>query len=683
MDNDTKRLVSNAMSEPWPWRTHTNPLLIAVLLYTLGVAVHGFVYSLGLSVLPVIVIAVGVAAGGLVRAAMRHVKPVALAYAFAVAAGAVTWIAYASQTQTFDITDMGSTGTNAAILFSSAAVLYAVYTWLLVDARRHDEHFAAADRAEHAEYLAAERLEATTPAHPIEAALNEVGLKGIGYAGTDSDDDADTHRLTLSASGDLIEQIAAKAPRLELALRAPYPGAITIYPGPSVADVLMRVARRDVLAREVPFEDLGPSTVHTPQPVARAEDGTRADLPIAGHTGLVYGKRKGGKSTFLMVVIARLIACVDTIVIVIDPKGAPLIAPFLRPYADGRTTKPVLYMVASTVDEANIIAQALEELGERRTRTLLDDDKIHTNPRQPHVIVVIDETDDITGANGTAEARKRITRVVRKYRAAGIDAILASQRGTSSMTGGKDLTSQAGWTALFTVRDKSEVWTTMNKTGIPVDVTRFVHAGTMLLDIDGEQTASMAARSARIDFATVTKLAERYAPMRPDPDADIAELFAKYGIDKWWTDTTKTAGSLLARLRGENVAAIDITHSSPTAARDVPDVLRDMATLVGGDDAITTAALVEGLVELGYDIDGDTVAQRGFSLRGLLYDALADLPDDVRPGSEQLGGQGNPRGYKRAAIEAAIAAYGPAGSDGEPATGLDDIAGVSGSSPAA
>lgn len=653
-DIDTKPIRQAATSQPWPWTVHTNPVIAAILVYTIGVVTYTAARFFDLSYVHGAIFALPLAAGCIVKALDRHVHPSAIGYTVTMSVLGAAWITYATGADTLHIT-------GAITCLGTGALVIPWYIHLMAWRKRHPEGTVA-------EVLAAPETlpdsgdaapdDAATPSQ-VTAALAELGARGLTYLQTVPAEHGGAYRhdYRSSARGTLPRELAGFCERLDIALGSPYRGAVRVEADRtdvSVAHVF--VAHVDFLAQTHLYPEVTtPMSITEPKRIVVYDDGAPGFVNTWQASAKIIGKRNSGKSSAAHVMVSELTRCYDELVILIDPKGAPLLGPWLRPYALGKTGKPLLYAVARTVEEMRAVTAALIEIGDMRTATLVESDKIHPSPAQPHFTLIIDEAHRVIGASGDKVVRENVRIIISQQRAGAEDAILLSQRSTNSHLNSRDIRTQIDWTALHNVEDNAEVVAAIGRVQREVDPMRFTAPGQILLKTSGTTSRVAPARWLRLPEERIPALAERHTEWRPDPEPAAAAIFAKYGVTTWWDTPGHTGYNVLQQLRGLQRPPVGDLDDVPAAEDDdrptdaTERLLTDIVTVMEAADldrapsAVIAAALADRFADDYRDMNNYGLAVR---LKGLVK-------------ARQLGAgadwDGNPRGYTLGSVRESLA----------------------------
>lgn len=211
----------------------------------------------------------------------------------------------------------------------------------------------------------------------------------------------------------------------------------------------------DVLSRiqEMP-NDHTPLSINDAFVVGKYVDGTPITLKLREVATLIVGVRGRGKTNLLNVIIHQLSRCVDVVLFAVDLKGGRAVKPWLQPWVDGKTHRPIFDWVATTRHEAHLMLVALSALIEQRGRVAAGGTKITPSRELPAVIMLCDEVASLVGArsgprsshDGNGETSytlaNMLTTIIQLGRSEAVDVVLATQRATVTMIGNGDLKSQ-------------------------------------------------------------------------------------------------------------------------------------------------------------------------------------------------------------------------------------------------
>ena len=499
------------------------PLITAVLYGagTLGGTIRP-------AVLAVVVICSALAGGLVIAAVLTAGSWWSAAYASACGIAASGWLAYAFRSRPVSWPP-------AVALLAPAAGLIALYP-----AMRVREHRAAlqALRAEQEAALAKEQRRWPD-------LIARIGHQGVRFAGREETLAGYKVHLRLPGSGRVTYSALAPATeRLEVAARLRH-GSLRFERGDQAHKVILHVAERDVLAETVPLPaEHGTLSITRPVPLGLFEDGQVCAVTLREVATLIAGLRGSGKSNLLHVLLAQLARCPDVLIFVIDLKGGRMAAPWIEPWLAGRTTKPVVDWLATDRQEAERLLRALLRAVDARSRSGSGGEKIIPSPRQPAVLLVCDEIAVILGLNTggpltslhgvtNAALARLATQLVMTGRSEAIDLIMATQRGSVSMTGSADLKSQCALRiGLGVVSEEDARQIIPDNVRIAADLARLRHPGTGIVQ-QGKDGRVVPVKFYRIEHEAISQIAERYGHIRPGPDKLLEEALGEDYATRW------------------------------------------------------------------------------------------------------------------------------------------------------
>jgi len=305
------------------------------------------------------------------------------------------------------------------------------------------------------------------------------------------------------------------------------------------------VAERDVLAETVPLPaEHGTLSITRPVPLGLFEDGQVCAVTLREVATLIVGLRGSGKSNLLHVLLAQLARCPDVLVFAIDLKGGRMAAPWIEPWLAGRTTRPVVDWLATDREEAERMLRALLRAVNARSRSGIGGEKITPSPDQPAILLVCDEIAVILGI-GTGGPRTSLegvtnttlaglaTQLVMTGRSEAIDLIMATQRGTATMTGSADLKSQCALRIGLGVASEADARLIIpDDVRIAADLARLRHPGTGIVQ-QGKDGRVVPVKFFRIEHEAISQIAERYGQIRPGPDKLLEAALGEDYATRW------------------------------------------------------------------------------------------------------------------------------------------------------
>jgi FtsK/SpoIIIE family len=422
-----------------------------------------------------------------------------------------------------------------AALVVPAAVLVAVYPAVA------ERQARAAEQARRAgEDSAAARRQRRWP-----DLLARIGYAGVGYAGQEETRAGYLVHLRLPASGRVTyPALAAAAERLEVAARLRH-GSLRFERGAQAHEVILHVAERDVLAMTVPLPSGSePLSVTGPIPLGLYQDGRQCEVTLREVATLIVGLRGSGKSNLLNVLIAQLARCPDVLIFAIDLKGGRMAAPWIQPWLAHRAPAPVIDWLATDREEAEKMLRALLRAVQARARSCSGGEKIVPSASQPAILLVCDEVAVILGI-GTGGPRPweggvtnttlagLATQLVMTGRSEAIDLVMATQRGTVTMTGSADLKSQCALRIGLGVSSEADARLIIpDNVRIAADLARLCHPGSGIVQ-QGSNGRVLPVKFYRLEHEMIGQIAERVGWLRPQPDPLVAEALGDDYLTRW------------------------------------------------------------------------------------------------------------------------------------------------------
>ncbi|MGO9164270.1 MAG: hypothetical protein ACLP7J_26875 [Streptosporangiaceae bacterium] len=494
----------------------------------------------------------------------------------AVASGvALGWVAYAA---------VATPWSEPAVL---GLLIPAVFLGLLYPVvRGHHQH--AVEEARRQE----ERARALAEARRWPDLFARVGAKGVTVLDSAETRAGHTLRIGLPASGKVtFSKLEKLAEPLEVASRL-RDGAIRFERGDHAGEALMHVSEKDILAQVIPYpDDLSDLTITRPFGIGLYEDGTVCEVTYREVCALIVGFRGSGKSNLMNVKIAQLGRCVDSLIFMIDLKGGRTALPWIQPWLDGKTPRPVIDWVATNREEAERILDAIRRAVDKRAHAGTGGEKITPSPEQPAVILIVDELASIAGMHGSpafgegtsnTKLAGKVFEVAQLGRSEAIDAILATQRGTVTMTGGGDLKSQCQLRIGLGVASEADA-----RLIIPDDASvarilpKLKHKGSgVVSDNDGRLSPL---KFWRIDTEhsndAIYRIATELGDRRPEPERLLAEALGDDYAQRW---SMERAGHIPAFARAARRLAVAQGTTGEDVRRRFEEITSDLE--FGGDE---------------------------------------------------------------------------------------------------
>lgn len=287
-------------------------------------------------------------------------------------------------------------------------------------------------KAEDASKLAADAARKSR----YEELLRIVGFKGLKEARRTPFPAGKTIHLTLPVDGSVtLQRLQEKAEALDIAAaRAGLSCTFDFERGDTPAEVKLHVFDTDVLAQEIPLPfNRGPKSITEPIQLGLYATGEPVEVTFREVAALMVGLKGRGKSGLINTHLQHMTGCTDAVVWMLDGKGGETILPWLEPFLDGTTDRPVIDWPAVT--EAEFDAVLLATNAVRRFRSA--NRRPGPNPSRPSVLTIVEEASVITGATryGGGNRVQLAQDGVTLGRSSFLDWLFATQRATLDMLG--------------------------------------------------------------------------------------------------------------------------------------------------------------------------------------------------------------------------------------------------------
>lgn len=651
---------------PWRWSVVTTPIIAAGALYAAGAFLD--VLEVG----PFYVTSVAAFALGGTISACRKADPGRFASIFATTAVALSgvWLAWTAATSAWSLRAL-------TVLLCGLGLFGPL--WFLARQTHYRKRLREADEER--------RRLAALEARRWPDMLGGLGMNGIiQLERADHSTGCYSLRLRLPSDGKVkYGSMKNRTEEIEIAAGLRY-GAISVERGATAAEIWLHVNEVDVLANTVPLpRDHTPLTINNSLPLGVYEDGAVLAVPMQGRASKTVGLRGKGKSNLINVKLAGLTRCVDVVIWMIDNKGGRTARPWLLPWLEGRTHRPVIDWVATTNVEVARMLRAAEAVIDYRSNSGAGGDKIVPTARMPELMIICEEVALIFGQHDMTnlDDARRGLKIVQLGRAEAVSVDLVAQRGTVTMLGSGDLKSQLENTFGLGVADANDARYTFGDTKIAADLARLEHPGSMLVQA-GRDTRIVPAKAWWVEYGEIggpDGIAERNTYLGPDLDAGSAAAAQAAGgyHDRW---TEERSGHLVPKSHrpagwsSDEPARPDANTTAERLglqpSRLIPfpgrtDMRPNLQVVLGGqDDAVKDGmAKVPPVLAAVHRVFKTTEADRLHTTRLLTDDALAGLSAKrlgsllaacgVQPLSQPFVEDGQRgRGYQYADVAAAM-----------------------------
>jgi hypothetical protein len=269
-----------------------------------------------------------------------------------------------------------------------------------------------------------------------EELLRVVGVKGLKESRRTPFPAGKTIHLALPVDGSVtLDTLQGKAEALDIAAaRAGLTCTFDFERGDSPAEVKLHVFDTDVLAQEIPLPfNRGPKSISEPIQLGQYATGEVVEVTFREVAALMVGLKGRGKSGLINTHLQHLTGCTDAVVWMLDGKGGETVLPWLEPFLDLVTERPVINWPAVTEAEFDAVLLAADAV--RRFRSA--NRRPGPNPSRPSVIVIVEEASVITGvARFGQSSRVQLAQDgVTLGRSSFLDWLFATQRATLDMLG--------------------------------------------------------------------------------------------------------------------------------------------------------------------------------------------------------------------------------------------------------
>lgn len=383
--------------------------------------------------------------------------------------------------------------------------------------------------------------------------LTQVGRPEQHHAGY-------TVTLLLPADGKVtLRQLIGLRERLEIALKL-QPGWVKVERGRDASEALIHVTTRDVLAEtfRLPVGEV-PRSINDPIDIGVLETGETMWLTLREIVTLIVGLRGRGKSNLMNVLIARLAACCDVVLWMIDLKGGRTARPWLAPWFDERTERPVLDWVATSKTEAALMMGCALTAIQHRSHSGAGGEKIIPSARQPAILLIGEEVSALVGlhAAGSHRSTDALTSIVQLGRSEAVDAVLITQRPTVTMVGSGDLKSQVQLRIGCGFASEADARLLFNDNQMAAAAAVLRHKGTLY--VQEEDARPVPGKSYRVEFGDIYPLAESVSWLRPGLEPDLEAALGEVYGQRW---SEARAGHLV---KGTVPVESDAAGSAPGA----------------------------------------------------------------------------------------------------------------------
>lgn len=413
-------------------------------------------------------------------------------------------------------------------------------------------------------------------------------------------------------------------------------GSVTFTAGEHAGLVVMHLDEADVMAEALPFPmEIKTLSINDPLRFGVYPDGSWLEELLGDFNVFIAGTTGAGKSNLLNVLIAILTMCEDVVVWVIDTKGR-LVAPWILPWVEGRdgVEAPALDWIATTRGEAYLMLDQLLRIIRMRSLSLVGGSAMTASREHPAIVVITDEMGDLTARGepeeGPAPAKfqQLLSEIARKIRSEACKLILASQRGTTDLTGVTAIKAMCRFRFSLPVADQAEARGISEIPAVQRLIALAEHPGSVVIERPGRRDPIMAKlfrldTKNRDDLAKLDHFAEVAGRDRPGPGDDAEALMGEVYAGRW------ARCDLYQRMMAEHHEATGKAPLPPDPAKDVEQQLATLdvstefeALMTGGVVDKATGKLVG---EMGLGPGRDSGGPKG-RYWALLSEATQQMP---------------------------------------------------------
>ncbi|MFD1145992.1 hypothetical protein [Saccharothrix hoggarensis] len=539
-----------------PWWAF--PPLAAVGLYAVNIA------TTLLDVDALWVAGIGAAAATGITVAARFevlepaVRPHVTTYAAATSVYAAAWSTWATATSPFSQPSIISLLIGLGVAWPLYNVVRREHREALEEiALQHIEVQEEEERIAHEQALA--QMEERYPHLVLEAAA-AVNLKGLHIEREIINPAGYTLVLHLD-NGTTPATVKARLPRLEQEVSRLYlnrdgealpTGSVTLEQkkGSPAFEILLHVRERDVLGQNHPLEyDSSPLSCLHPYDIGLYEDGEPIMVNDAGGHEWIVGSIGSGKDGLLRVKFHRWTRMVDQVLWVLaEDKFWPMVAPWLLPWATGRTDKPIFDWVANSRDEIDRMLLAAYKVVDYRQGIYRTGDKLEISRQLPAIRMVANEihkiltpTYKLVTHRGDTMTRSEIWyEIDRLGRSEGMWETKAGQRPVGYELGSKGTSIKAVTRNRYMLGPTTTSEATYALDSLKgVDLSKLEWPGNLYANLD-KVVRPMAGRVRNFPYEDVPEVAIAHTPLRPDLDHGTAQFLGQ-DYEERWTDPARVA----------------------------------------------------------------------------------------------------------------------------------------------
>jgi len=320
---------------------------------------------------------------------------------------------------------------------------------------------------------------------------------------------------------------------------------------------LLHVSTKHVLRETVPYHpNPQPRSFNDPVMLGLYENGDPMEVSLLGKGMKVIGATGGGKSVIENNIIARALECRDErgrpdamVWLCGVEKVVPLVYPWLLPWLEGRTTRPVIdWIVGEDPGDVRQFLLTVYYLIKSRNDRNRRRSKAGASADQPGIVVIVEEaraaaalTEQVQMENGEWWTISRLlAESMTLTRSAGVGFVLVTQEGLYEGLGpyGANLMRSLTVRACTVTMTESDGRMSLPKLPGSVDTTKLTDYSMYLQRGITEDSRAMPGKAAHLDEDKVPPVAEALsAQLAQLSAADVEAIGADYYAARWNRET--------------------------------------------------------------------------------------------------------------------------------------------------
>lgn len=353
----------------------------------------------------------------------------------------------------------------------------------------------------------------------------------------------ETYTLDVAAAGITLPELSSHLGRLATRMKLPPGCGIEAAPGAHRGELKLKVARVNRIAENhnYPLKQVRPRTVYNRSPLGVDRAGMEVGVPLRESSMYLWGQKRTGKTGTLYSLQASLGQCTDCVIWAIDLGGGGVSLPFLWAYAEGRVDVPMVDWLATTPDEAMLMAELALRIAVDR--------KIHYQHRKvednvtllpldahlPEIVIILDEGAELMAETITdfdiRRIKAKLEEIQRVAGDSGVNIVFSGLRATADVATGAFL-AQTAIRVAMRVTDAKELGYGFGPGGYQLDPDDTPCQGSgFLLAGPGEPITVF--KAYWLDPRMMDRIAVLTAPWRPPLDDRAVKVGGTLYADRW------------------------------------------------------------------------------------------------------------------------------------------------------